>query len=734
MSSPQIQFNGRCLVQPLTGVQRYVLELSRNLANELSTIRPAPEWAHGLGGHLWEQICLPGLCDRRLLWSPGNTGPLACANQVVTIHDASTLDHPEWFERKFAALYGWLLPKLARRVRGIITVSAFSKERLVSRLGVVESKIHVVPNGLSEEFCPQQATEYEGELRLKGPFFLYVGSLEPRKNLGCLLKAWDEVAFKDWRLVIVGDRAGIFESVSLKTHSPQVLFTGRLGNRELRSLYRAGHAFVSPSVYEGFGLPPLEAMACGCPCVISDIPPHREVCGGAPMYVPVSSVTSWVDALREAAAWSPDERERRKQLGLCIAREFSWTKTAEKTLAILNSYRDCARSGSRRPSKSAIPRQDIRMKTPYIQLFGRKYLSGRRLNILALAFLVLRDIALAPFFGGDSRSLPKREEINEICVCKLDHLGDLLMLTPFLAAFRRNVPNAKVTLIVGRWCRELADILQRGGLIDQFVCYTAFSLDKRKRNVLARLATSFFGLGFAWRLLRKRRFDLFVDMRPYFPCAWLLAILSGAKVRAGFGLRGMSDSFHVILPYSANKRLGQIYLEAIPSITGAGLIYEKPILPSTRTRSKLVNDFGLPERYLAVQLSSREKARNIDSALWTKILALLRSTFSIVLLGLADDERWPELEQTSGLLSLIGKTNIDDLLGIIEESVGVVSVDSFAAHVGLAYSRTVAVLMVEPYSQQRSYPENNPHLRLFPASDGVERAIARFFATDLLVS
>jgi ADP-heptose:LPS heptosyltransferase len=298
----------------------------------------------------------------------------------------------------------------------------------------------------------------------------------------------------------------------------------------------------------------------------------------------------------------------------------------------------------------------------------------------------------------------------------------------------RNVPNAKVTLVVGSWCRELADILQRGGLIDQFVCYNAFSLDKRKRNVLVKLATSFFGLAFASRLLRKRHFDLFVDMRPYFPCAWLLAILSGAKVRAGFGLRGMSDTFHVILPYSANQRLGQIYLEALPSITGAGLIYEKPILPSTRTGRKLVNDFGLPERYLAVQLSSRERARNIGSALWTKILALLRSTFSIVLLGLADDQRWPELEQTSGLFSLIGKTNIDDLLGIIEKSVGVISVDSFAAHVGLAYSRTVAVLMVEPYSQRRSYPENNPHLRLFPARDGVERAIARLFATHFLVS
>ena len=113
---------------------------------------------------------------------------------------------------------------------------------------------------------------------------------------------------------------------------------GRLGNWDLLSLYRTAHAFVSPSVYEGFGLPPVEAMACGCPCVVSDIPPHREVCDSAPMYVPAHSFKNWVDALREAAAWSPDERERRKQLGLRIAREYSWTKSAEETLAILNSY------------------------------------------------------------------------------------------------------------------------------------------------------------------------------------------------------------------------------------------------------------------------------------------------------------------------------------------------------------------------------------------------------------
>jgi glycosyltransferase involved in cell wall biosynthesis len=158
------------------------------------------------------------------------------------------------------------LPKLARRVRAIITVSAFSKERLISRLHVPESKIHVVPNGLSEDFQLKQEPEVDTGLR--EPFFLYVGALEPRKNLRCLLQAWDTAAFRDWKLVIIGERAGIFENVSLKTDSPQVIFTGRLDNQKLLNLYRAAHAFVSPSVYEGFGLPPLEAMACGCPCLL----------------------------------------------------------------------------------------------------------------------------------------------------------------------------------------------------------------------------------------------------------------------------------------------------------------------------------------------------------------------------------------------------------------------------------------------------------------------------------
>jgi ADP-heptose:LPS heptosyltransferase len=368
------------------------------------------------------------------------------------------------------------------------------------------------------------------------------------------------------------------------------------------------------------------------------------------------------------------------------------------------------------------------VRLPYIRVFGRTYLCGRRLKIHALAALAVRDIIMLPFFKKANHDLPTREAITEICICKIDHLGDLLMLTPFLEALRRSVPEAKLTLVVGSWCRELADILRRNGLADQVVCCTPFALNKTRSNVFARLARSCVELVPALRLLRKRHFDLFLDMRPYSPSAWLLAILSGAKLRAGYGLRGMADTFHIILPYSISKRLGQLYLDALPSLTGSGLKYTKPVLPSTRERLEFLNTFRLPREYLAVQLSSRERARNIPLSLWAKVLDSLMSSFSIVLLGLADDQRYPELEGRADVVSLVGKTSISDFLAIIEGSVGVVSVDSFAAHVGLAYSRPVAVLMVEPYSQQRSYPANNSDLGLFPGRDGVEKSIAKFLS------
>src|ERR1700722_3637792 len=139
--------NLRTLDYGITGVQRYLLSLLPHMPRELNSIKPFAA-LQGIKGHLWEQFYLPGQLKGRLLWSPGNTGPLSIDRQVLTLHDAASLDHPEWFERKFAFWYNLLLPRLVRKVRAVITVSNFSKERIVRLTGVKPDRVHIIPNGV----------------------------------------------------------------------------------------------------------------------------------------------------------------------------------------------------------------------------------------------------------------------------------------------------------------------------------------------------------------------------------------------------------------------------------------------------------------------------------------------------------------------------------------------------------------------------------------------------------
>ena len=127
--------NLRTLGYRITGVQRYLLSLLPHMPAELESVKPSRA-LQGIKGHLWEQLYLPTQLENRLLWSPGNTGPIGVIRQVLTVHDAAALDHPEWFERKFALWYAALMPRLIRNVRAIITVSQFSKERIVRLTGV----------------------------------------------------------------------------------------------------------------------------------------------------------------------------------------------------------------------------------------------------------------------------------------------------------------------------------------------------------------------------------------------------------------------------------------------------------------------------------------------------------------------------------------------------------------------------------------------------------------------
>ena len=282
-----ILVNGRYAAKRMTGVQRYAAEIVRRLGTRCRLVGTAvPD---GVRGHRWEQASLPLRCRGSLLWSPCNTGPLAVRRQVVTIHDATYADTPECFSRPFAAWYRFLLPRLARRVARVMTVSQFSRRRLAELTGLAEADIDVIPNGVDPRFAPPSAEAVAAvrqRFDLPGPYVLSLGSIEPRKNLATLLRAWPRVAARrpDLTLAIAGGGNAIYGHVGVDGIQ-HVRPLGYVPDDLLPALYGGAEAFVFPSVYEGFGLPPLEAMACGAAVVCSDATALPEVVGDAAVMV-----------------------------------------------------------------------------------------------------------------------------------------------------------------------------------------------------------------------------------------------------------------------------------------------------------------------------------------------------------------------------------------------------------------------------------------------------------------
>ncbi len=342
-----IVFNSRTLRAPCSGVQRYAQELARRWGADLSCVEPTRN-AQGIRGHLWEQFVLPWQLHGRLLFSPGNTGPLACRQQVVTIHDAATFDWPEAFTDAFGRWYRWLLPRLARRVTRIVTVSSYSRDRLIHHLRIPAERISVIPNGVtlpSRAPEPEELQSVRWRLRLPEKFFLFVGSNDPRKDLRRLLRAFEQARPPGWSLVLAGGAnprlfpdggVGGGEALPADVHT-----LGRVDDAELDALYHLAGAFVFPSLYEGFGLPPLEAMARGCPVICSDSSCLPEVCGpdrkqgGAPWYFAAGNTAAMAAALQGFAATPPAVRHEMVEAGRRRVALYSWDRCASDTAALL---------------------------------------------------------------------------------------------------------------------------------------------------------------------------------------------------------------------------------------------------------------------------------------------------------------------------------------------------------------------------------------------------------------
>ena len=323
-AEPYVVVNGRFLARRVTGVERYGREILRYLQSyyRIETTRQ-----QGWRGHAWEQWLLPTkLSHESILWSPANTGPLLIQHQVLTIHDLSPLEHPEWFRAGFAAWYRLFLPLLAKRVAKVFTPSEYVKHKVMKRLGI--RNVIVTPNGVDLDIFHPAVKGRRPDLPRS--YLLFVGTLEPRKNLSLLLRAWNEIKddFDATWLLIAGAQGSVFRDAPPAPLTERVCFLGYVDDEALSDLYAHAALVILPSQYEGFGLPALEAMACGTPVVVSDAGALPEVVGQAGLTFPLSNPASLTLLINECLA-NTALRDCLREKGLERARLFSWERTAK---------------------------------------------------------------------------------------------------------------------------------------------------------------------------------------------------------------------------------------------------------------------------------------------------------------------------------------------------------------------------------------------------------------------
>jgi glycosyltransferase involved in cell wall biosynthesis len=333
-----VAINARAAVRAeIGGVERVAREMTARLPavrpDRYRVLSPPAGMAHRLG-HGWEQVALPlGARGARLIYSPANLAPLRSSRNVVVIHDAAALRRPEWYSRPYVEYQRRMLPAIAGRARQLITVSEFSRRELAAALGVAADRIAVIPNGVDEKRFSPRADPAPARAALgldDRPYALTVGTRIARKNAAALEGARRRLEGAGIELVAAGSGRAYMRA----GERPPARALGYVPDHLLPGLYAGAELLLMPSLYEGFGLPCLEAMASGVPVVAADRGALPETCGGAALLVDPDDPGALAAAALTAAA-DGGRRAELTQAGLQRAAELTWDRAASETDALI---------------------------------------------------------------------------------------------------------------------------------------------------------------------------------------------------------------------------------------------------------------------------------------------------------------------------------------------------------------------------------------------------------------
>lgn len=354
-----IYVNGRFASQPLTGVQRFAREITaaldrrweagRSAAPILLMPRDTPEpspyrsiTVRTVGharGHVWEQCELPLHARGGFLVNLANVAPLLAGRQLVVLHDAGIFAHPEAYSRLYRRAHKTLEWALALRQTRFATVSRFSRDEIAKHLRISGDDIAVIPEGADHilRIAPDPEVLHRHGLDRRR-YVLAVGSLVAHKNLSALRDLAQRLVGSGFDLAIVGGVATrVFGADGAQDLPQPAKYLGRVSDAALRALYESAACFVFPSRYEGFGIPPIEALACGCPMVAASASAVMEVCGEAARYADPDRPSQIADEVM-AILTNQDLANALRQRGQERVKMFTWDNAAASLMRVIERF------------------------------------------------------------------------------------------------------------------------------------------------------------------------------------------------------------------------------------------------------------------------------------------------------------------------------------------------------------------------------------------------------------